>query len=300
MHTRVSPVVRIPWRRTLVAAGSVALIFRLASPALAEPAMWVVKDEDSTIYLLGTFHLVKPDTHWRSDKIAAALKSSDELWLEASESGDTAAVQGLVLKYGLDLSHPLSTKLSIDDLAKLQAAAKDADLSAAALEPMRPWLAALTLSVAPLVKKGYDPKVGVDRQLEADATAAHKRVRTFETPEQQILFFAQLPERSEVEFLSHTLNELSAGTERTDQLANAWADGDVKQLDTIMLTAMKVATPELYDTLIVKRNLDWGDKIAAMMKGSGTTFVAVGAGHLIGDHSLQAILTERGFTVATY
>jgi len=300
MRTPVSPFARTALRRLVATTGSAMLIFHLASPALAEPAMWVVKDEDSTIYLLGTFHLVKPDTHWRSDKIAAALKSSDELWLEASESGDAATVQGLVLKYGLDLSHPLSTKLGSDDMVKLQAAAKDADLSAAALEPMRPWLAALTLSVAPLVKKGYDPKVGVDRQLESDATAAHKPVKTFETPEQQILFFARLPERSEVEFLSHTLDELSAGTERTDQLANAWADGDIKQLDTIMVKTMKVATPELYDTLIVKRNLDWGDKIAAMMKGSGTIFVAVGAGHLVGDRSLQAILMERGFNVAPY
>lgn len=300
MHARVRSLIPIALRRLLITAGGATMILGLALPASADPAMWVVKDQDSTIYLLGTFHLVKADTRWRSDRIAAALKSSDEVWLESSEGGDGTAVQGLVLKYGLDLSHPLSTKLSAADVTRLQTAAKDAGLSAAALEPMRPWLAAMTLSVVPLMNKGYNPAAGVDRQLAADAAEAHKPVKTFETPEQQILFFAQLPERSEVQFLSHTLDELSAGTERADQLAGAWAEGDTERLDTIMVQTMKTATPDLYDTLIVRRNAEWSDKIAAMMKGSGTSFVAVGAGHLVGDRSLLTMLQERGYAVARY
>jgi uncharacterized protein YbaP (TraB family) len=41
----------------------VALVLLLASiPALAKPALWVVKDADTTIYLFGTVHLLPSNT----------------------------------------------------------------------------------------------------------------------------------------------------------------------------------------------------------------------------------------------
>jgi hypothetical protein len=299
MQAIISPTMWAAFRR-LIAAFTAAVLLHLGSPALAEPAMWVVKDADSTLYLLGTFHLAKPETHWWSDKIDAAFKESDELWLEASENGDTALLQSLVLKHGIDRAHPLSSKLGADDWARLDEAAKSAGLRASRFEPMRPWLAALTLAVAPLVKAGYDPQKGADKQLEASAKGSKKIVKTFETPEQQILFFAGMPEQAEIAFLLQTLDEVAAGPKHMDQLADAWAAGDTRQLDAMILERMKGAAPELYDTLFVRRNLDWSDQIAAIMKGSGTSFVAVGAGHLVGDRSVQAILTERGFTVTPY
>src|SRR5262245_44666356 len=102
------------------------LALRLAAPAAAEPAMWVIKDDDSTIYLLGTFHMVKPGTDWRSDKIRQAFESSDEVWLEATEGDDPTVIQSLAIQYGLDPQHPLSSKLSPEAKAKLAEVAKSA------------------------------------------------------------------------------------------------------------------------------------------------------------------------------
>ncbi len=188
MRARTSPTIRDAFRR-LIAIVAMAWSLLSVPPALAEPAMWVVKDQDSTIYLLGTFHMVKPETKWWSDKIDTAFKNSDELWLEASEHGDTALLRSLVLKHGIDRAHPLSSKLSPADWASVQSAATLANLPAGALDMMRPWLAALTLAVAPLIKEGYDPENGTDKQLEAAARSSKKIVKTFETPEQQLLFF---------------------------------------------------------------------------------------------------------------
>ncbi len=49
-------------RRTIVAASACLALAAGALPAAAQPAFWVIKDADSTIYLLGTIHLLKPDT----------------------------------------------------------------------------------------------------------------------------------------------------------------------------------------------------------------------------------------------
>lgn len=262
--------------------------------------MWVIKDDDSTIYLLGTFHMVKPGTDWRSAKINDAFASSDEVWLEATEGDDPTMIQSLAMKYGLDPQHPLSSKLPSDARAKLDEAAKAMGLRSAMLEPLRPWMAALTITVAPLMRAGYDPGMGIDKSLEGDAERAHKSVRTFETPEQQILLFANLPEETELKFFLQTLDETAAAPKMVDQMADAWLDGDLEALDSLVFDKMKQGAPELYDIMIVERNRDWSKQIATLMKGAGTTFVAVGAGHLTGDNSVQALLAQQGFDVARY
>ena len=45
------------------------VLFMAAWPLHAEPAMWVIRDSDSTIYLIGTLHLLKHDPEWKSEKI---------------------------------------------------------------------------------------------------------------------------------------------------------------------------------------------------------------------------------------
>ena len=285
--------------RLIAAVASVALAL-FALPAHAEPAMWVLKDADSTVYLLGTMHATKPSMDWRSDKIDAAFEASDEFWMEATEDGDMAKLQGLIVKHGLDRAHPLSSKLRADDWARVQAAAKTAGLPIKTIEHMRPWLVAVSLSLGPAMQDGYDPMKGVDRLLEASARAAGKTVKTFETPEVQIQMFASLSQESEVAFLVQSLDEIGSLRSLVDQMADAWMVGDIAVLEAMSVGKLKASAPELYESVFVRRNMNWCDQIAGIMKGAGTSFVAVGACYLVGDQGVPAILTERGFTVMRY
>ena len=79
------------------------------------------------------------------------------------------------MQFGTDLAHPLSTKISKDDVALLDAAAKSMGLPGEAmLEPMQPWLVSATLEVVPMMKGGYDPSSGIDMKLLAQAKAANR------------------------------------------------------------------------------------------------------------------------------
>jgi len=269
-----------------------------AAPIQGEgPALWVIKDADSTLYLFGSVHVLRPTTGWASPRVEAAFDSASDIWFEISNPDDQAAVMPLIQQHGLSPETPLSSRLTPEQNAELEAAAQAMGASAAQLQPMKPWLAALSLSVAPLVKAGYDPKSGVELVLKARAEAAGKPIHAFETIDKQIGILANLPDDVQMAFLRETLKDYENAVTLLDTMVEAWAKGDVTTLDRVMVEEMKEASPALYQALLVDRNTDWADQIQTMLEGSGTAFIAVGAGHLTGDDSVQAILQQRGVTV---
>jgi uncharacterized protein YbaP (TraB family) len=272
-----------------------------AAPAIQGqgPALWVIKDADSTLYLFGSVHVLRPTTGWASPRVNAAFDSASDVWFEITNPEDQAAMMPLIQQYGLSPQTPLSSRLTPEEVGQLDVAAKTIGASAAQLDPLKPWLAALSLSVAPLVKAGYDPQSGVELALKARAQAAGKRLHGFETLEKQVGMLATLPDDVQLEFLRETLKDFDQAVEMLDSMVEAWAKGDVEGLDRIVVEEMKTDAPELYKVLLVDRNTDWADQIQTLLQGSGTAFIAVGAAHLTGDDSVQSILQSRGVAVET-
>ena len=283
---------------TAAPAPAAVPVVERSAPLPDEPALWVVRDADSTIYLFGTVHLLRDTTKWRTPKVEAAIAESQELWVEIAEVGDeaasAAAMQKLVPQYGLDPARPLSSKLPPEDRARLKEVATRFGMQPAALEPMRPWLAALTLTLLSIQKGGYNPEAGVDMLLTRAFRTANKPVKAFETVEQQIRFFATFPPEVELQFLQSTLRDADRGVGLMDDLSSAWARGDMETFDRLFAAEMRAYNPELYRVLLVNRNEAWAKAIQERLAGSGVSFVAVGAGHLSGPDSVQARLAARG------
>lgn len=264
----------------------------------AGPALWVVRDADSTLYLFGTIHLMRPDVQWRTPAFEAALNASDHVYFEIKEIDpeSAAAVQPLMSKYGLaEAGRGLSTVMTEADMARVDAVAAQLGAPPGAFEPFRPWMAALQVSVAGIVKAGYSPTSGIDPLIKAEAVAAGKPVSALETVEQQLKFFADLPDAVQADFLRQSLADFDQGPAKLDAIVAAWSTGDVARLESEIVDEMK-QWGVVYDVLLVQRNADWARQIKAMLEGSGTTFIAVGAGHLVGPDSVQAALAREGVT----
>ena len=279
---------------------AIALSLALVTTASAKPLLWSVKQGDTTIYLFGTVHLLPSDTDWMSGKLDDALNRSKRLSIELIDD-DPVTMQLLVMKYGLDASHPLSQKLHAADREKLKLAATEAKLpnGEQTLEPMRPWLAALVLTVTPLVQAGMDPSQGVDKQLKARMIKAGKPVDGLETSEQQIRILAGMPEPLQLDMLRETFHEIEEGPKKLQELIDAWKNGDIQTIAKLESTELQQESPELYKQLIVDRNKAWAQIIAKRLRDptGGTSIIAVGAGHLAGPDSLQKQLEGMGFTV---
>ncbi len=261
------------------------------------PALWVIKDADSTLYLFGTVHVLRPTTAWGSAKVDAAFAAASDVYFEISNPDDQAAILPLIQQYGISPQTPLSSLLTPAEIADLDAAAKTMGASAAQLDPLRPWMAGLTLSVAPLIKAGYDPASGVEAILKARAEAGGKSVRGFETLDEQVRVLATLPEDAQLQFLRSTLESFDAATTELDGLVAAWAAGDVAGIQALGVDEMKATAPAIYDALLTRRNAGFADDIQGLLAGSGTAFIAVGAAHLAGPDSVQAMLETRAVTV---
>jgi uncharacterized protein YbaP (TraB family) len=298
------------WFKTLAAtcailpvafyAAQSASVALAKEPAAAEttvkvkPALWAVKDADTTIYLFGTVHVLKPGLSWFDGAVQKAFDTSDELVLELVLPDDQTEVAKVTLPMAMDQSgKPLPQKLDPETLAAYQATLTGLGLPANAFDAFEPWFAGVTLSVLPLTKHGYDPNQGVEKQLTAKAKAGAKPISGFETLTEQLGFFDTLPEVEQVSFLKSVVKDIDKLGPQLDKMVLLWGKGDPDGLAVTMNESME-ATPELAKTLLFDRNARWADQIKTRMDKPGTVFVAVGAGHLAGEKSVQDYLAERG------
>ena len=262
----------------------------------ADPALWVVKDKDTTVYLFGTIHVLKPGLTWFDEAVRTAFDRSGEVVLELVMP-DPAAMQTLVMSKGVTTSGPtLTEQLPADKRAAYARAVTDLGLPANAFDRMRPWFAATNLSLIPLTKLGYDPANGPETVIADAAKAAGKPVIGLETAEQQIGYFAGLSQEAQVQFLTSTVDEVPKVGETMATMVRDWADGKPDALARQMNEDLK-DSPEVAKALLTDRNARWAEWVKQRMAQPGTVFVAVGAGHLAGTQSVVAMLARGGVKV---
>lgn len=261
----------------------------------ADPALWVLKDADTTIYLFGTVHVLKPGLSWFDDGVKKAFDESGTLVLELPDIEDPAN-QSLVAKLAVDPSgKPLTGKLTEEERATYTKALAGLGVPAQAFETYKPWFVAVNLGLLPLLKLGYDPNSGAEKTLMAAAKAAHKRISGFETTPQQLGYFDGLPERLQIKYLNETVKDIGKAGTQIDTMVAQWGKGDPDGLAATLNEGI-ASQPELYKVLLADRNKRWAVVLKDMLNRPGTIFVAVGAGHLAGRDSVQQQLKRLGLT----
>lgn len=268
-----------------------------AAATAAKPALWSVSDADTTIYLFGTVHVLKPGLTWFDGAVRDAFDKSDTLVLELVLPEDPAAIQPALMKHGIAMTGPtLREKLTPEQRTRYEAAVKAVGQQPEAFDRFRPWFAANNIGLLAVAKEGYDPNSGAEKVLTDAAKAAGKRIAAFETLDIQFGFFSGLPERTEIGFLTMTVDEFDEAGSSINRMVDRWAAGDPDGLAAILNESL-VKLPEMDRVLLSERNANWTTWIAERMQQPGTVFVAVGAGHLAGPNSVNAMLAKRGVTV---
>lgn len=283
-------------------AAGPALLAPAPSPAppapavqAAQPALWKIADEDTTIYLFGTVHLLQNNTNWLTPKIASALASSDQLVTEVDLDASKASAPDFVSRGLLPEGQSLRAMMTRADRAAFEKAMQTMGLPVNAFDRFKPWYAGMMLNLLPLMKQGYSGNNGVEAVL-----AAKKDPKTatgaLETVGYQLDLFDSMPKAQQLSYLRSVVDALPDIKTTIAKMVDEWLAGDADGLANLINDPK--TDPALLERLLYARNAHWADWIAERMKQPGTVFIAVGAGHLAGKGSVQDELSHRGIASA--
>ncbi len=269
---------------------------KAAVAAPVRPAMWLVRDADTKIYLFGTIHALPPGINWFGGSIESAFNGSQELVTEIVEA-DPAQMQSAVMaKAMLPAGQSLRTLLTPTQRKAYEDAMTANGLGLATFDRFKPWYVAVFLSALPVLRDGYSAENGVEALLDARAKAQRRPHSALETAEYQLGLFDSLPMPVQLRYLTEVVDSLPTATNELGQMVDAWKRGDADTLARLMNE--EEDAPELMELLLINRNKAWAEWIDTRLDTPGTVFMAVGAGHLAGRGSVQEQLATKGIAAA--
>ncbi len=264
----------------MVPAAALPKIDTDAKPAPVEqPALWVLSDADTTIYLFGTFHALDERTDWFARSVRAAFDSSDELVLETIVPADPAELFAMLRRHSL--AAPMVVGAPV-----VGAPPPDNDRGSFAASAGQAMTAGRSV--------GMTVESGADAVLRRIANAQGKPVDGLESFEFQLAMLAGLPTAALAPRNAAPAPPPDAKRILLD-MRSAWKRGDASSFANV-LGSLEAQSPLTYQRMFVDRNNHWARWIAERMERPGTVFVAVGTGHLIGRDSVQQKLASHGFT----
>lgn len=289
---------RISWLFLLFLVCGREAIAQTVQRAPAKNSLWRITTNKSTLYLLGSIHMMKPDVFPLSDAIEEAFRSSARLVLEVNLDGLNSpdAQQAMLAKGLLPEGKRLGQVLSPETYRQVQQKVEALQLNIGAISRMKPWFLSLALAAMKMQQLGYNPENGVDRYFFGKAINAKKPVVGLETADFQISLLDSLPAKTQEEALLQTLNELDQFEKEIEQVVRAWKAGREKELESLLLESFK-EYPEVYAKIVTDRNRNWLAALESHLRGEGSTFVVVGAAHLVGRDGVVELLRKRGYSV---
>ncbi len=300
-----------PLLLSLLAASAFAVNADSPRPTLSQPPvplLWKVSDADNSVYLLGSFHLLKPGDYPLSKDVDAAFADAESLVFEMTPEEMASPALGMQMGQAalradgskLDSELPSATVALLEDwVAGNAAELQKTGLTAQALQMFEPWFTGLMVSIVEMTKQGLDPRLGLDSHFAELATKSGKPTAGLETGAEQIAFLDGMGKEEQLQFLTEALTEASEGSGETTKLHNAWRAGNARLLWEDMGAEMKKEYPRLYQRINVARNDAWVPKIEQRLAAPGTddTLVVVGALHLLGPDGVVEKLRAKGYRV---
>jgi len=257
--TAVSPVIPAPPAPTVTAT----------------PVLFEVKKGNAVGYLFGTMHTgvdahkeLNPIVFKKLDEAKVVVLEADVFNVNPMEIAKVAmfppGTEGVAKKL-----KPGHWKIVVDRLSSFL-------MPESSLAQMKPWFIGTML-----VQKMLPEVEPIDSVIYHRADRAGKQLVYVETVKEQL----DMVEKSfEVKVLDDMLADMPKTERLTLELADAYRKGDLDALT------------KMFEMMFFARNNAWVPKLMPLFDKGGV-FVAVGAGHLLGDKGVGALLAKQGYSV---
>lgn len=272
-----------------------------ASAQPPKPLLWKVSDKDNDVYLLGSFHALKPSDYPVAASVSAAFADAERLAFEIApaEMLSPELPKKMMAAAALPPGKTLQQSIPASTWARLQRYAQKQQLPLEGFQHMEPWFMSLVISLREMALHDYSPAQGLDQHFIALAAKAGKPATGLETADEQIAALDSMTPAEQQQSLSESLDGTESPESRLDLIHAQWRSGDEKAMEAMMTTEFKRDYAQLYQRINVARNQAWLPKVQAMLdaENDADVLVIVGSLHLLGNDGLVSQLKARGYRV---
>jgi hypothetical protein len=289
-------------RRVSSALVALGLIVAGVTPRAQAPErhfLWsITPAEGPPTYLVGSLHVLTAQHYPLSPRLERAFSESTVLVEEVDidEMTNPATSLSLIGKAMYVDGTTLDRVIAPDLFKSVVARAEKTGVPIPAIQRMKPWMAAVSLTAPALKAAGFEASRGVDQHFFDKAKLAGMERRALETVAYQFDRLDQMPAATQEAMLRSVIADLDLQLSSVKEIADAWARGDTATIERLLLGAL-LESPDLYERLLVERNRNWVAPVEACILAKTACFVVVGAAHLVGPHSLVSLLEKRGHRV---
>jgi uncharacterized protein YbaP (TraB family) len=278
------------------AAASAALVQQSLAQDTRKSCLWSLQTKSSTVYFLGSLHLLKRDAYPLESVIEKAYATSQKIIFETDIAAmKDPVVQAKILELGLyPEGQNLYQNLDGGTRRLLENKLSGLGLPLEHFARFKPWVVALTLASLELQRLGFDPNYGIDIYFFHRAVKDGKEIGYLEPAEYQLNLFAKMNKQDQSSFLNQTLRDLELVLQLAGEIVSYWKTGDAESLHALLFKSFK-DYPNIHARLLIQRNKKWVSKIENVTREKKNVLVVVGVGHLVGPDGLLDLLKERGY-----
>lgn len=243
-------------------------------------------------YLFGTFHLMCKNDISFSEQLKAALSNADQVYLEM-DMDDPAIMLGGFLMMNMKDGKKLQDLYTEEEYKKVASYFKDTlHMPLELLGRTKPFFLAAMLYPKMMPCKTIS---GVEEELMKLAKLQKKEIKGLETMEFQSAVFDSIPYTEQAKDLLKSIDSISTYQKYFDTMLAVYKSQQLKEIEN-QFKDSEFGMEEHQDLLLNDRNKNWVNQLKTIMV-KNSVFVAVGAGHLVGNKGVIALLRKGGYTV---
>lgn len=270
---------------------SAQVCYKVSGNGLSEPS-----------YLFGTHHLSPLKIYTDNDKAKEAFEASKQV---VGEIDMTVNQMEMAMKMQPYMIAPADSTLSKVLTADEYAAAKkffekyspQPGLTLEMMDLLKPSAVMQTLAVSLIMKNmpEYNPAEQLDTYFQVQGKKDGKKILGLETVEFQAdMLYNMHSIRKQAEQLMEMVNDPQKSIDEANELNKAYFAQDMQKMYEFSIECE--SDPVFFEKLLLNRNADWITKLPAIMS-EGSSFIAVGCLHLVGEYGLIKMLRDKGYVV---
>ena len=271
--------------------------FSELSPGAPAP-VWRIKNNDSTVYLLGTVHVLKATVFPLPAVFDQVFDASDQI---AQESNvlllNDPEVQRRFLAAAAADSKLIERNMPKSLKKNLKAHLNHQRASIELFYPQKPVFTAMQLDQLNFMTLGLSYTNGLETYYARLADSQGKAILELEDPVETIELLSDQPLDQQFEFLAQSIRSYEASAAIYMNFIDLWKSGDADAIYNEMV-AESASLPDVIRALLDTRNIQMVKKMQPLFEGKKTTLVMVGAGHFGGEKGILQLLKNQGYTIA--